>query len=55
MKTYIECFKDGIVVKRYDVTSISSSGREIIKQSQEEAGFQTLTINREHKLQTGWL
>lgn len=55
MNTYIECFKNDKIRKRYSVTQVPESGRDFLKRSLKIDGYITKQVESESELLTGTL
>ena len=55
MNHYIDCYKHGIIRKRYSVTQVPRSGRDFLKKSLNIDGYETKETSSENELLTGKL
>lgn len=52
---YLECYKDGIKVRRVDVTLCNPKGQKRIEDELRIDGFNPHRIESEEELETGWI
>lgn len=55
MNTYLDCYKDGVLMRRVSVTLANDQGKQRIQKELETMGYQVHVNKTEDELETGYL